>query len=423
MKLKKTILKNGLRILTIPMKDNPTVTVLVLVEAGSKYETKEINGVSHFLEHMCFKGTEKRPTALAISHELDALGSESNAFTSHEFTGYYAKSVSKHTAKLIDIVADVYLNPVIKKEELEKEKGVIIDEINLYEDMPHRTVQEVAMELLYGDTPAGWRVIGTKENIQKMTEQAMREYRTKQYVPKKTAVVVAGNIDEKKVLAQVKKYFDAMPAGNPPAKQKVVESQKKPAIHIKYKKTDQAHLVIAFRTFDFFNKENAIISVLTGVLAGGMSSRLFQKIREEMGVGYYVRADNDAYTDHGFFEISAGVDPKRINEVIRAILSECKRMTTELVSKEELKKTKDYMTGMMDLGLESSDAIAQFYGTQEIMRKKKIEDPKAIARKIQAVTAADIRRLAKKIFVDKGLNLAVIGPFEDLTPFEAELHL
>jgi len=409
--------------MTIPVRGNPTATVLVLVETGSKYETKKINGVSHFLEHMCFKGTTKRPSALAISHELDALGSESNAFTSQEFTGYYAKSASRHALKLLDIVADVYLNPLINKEELQKEKGVITDEINLYEDMPHRLVHEIAMELLYGDTPAGWRVIGTKENIQSMTEKEMREYRTRQYVPKKTAVIVAGDISEREVLSAVKKHFEKMPSGVVAKKIKVTERQQKPQLRIRYKKTDQAHLVVAFRTFDMFNKDNPILSVLTGVLAGGMSSRLFQKIREEMGVGYYVRAENDAYTDHGFLDISAGVDPKRINEVLRAILAECKRLTKEPVPKEELEKTKEYLIGMMQLSLESSDDLAQFYGMQELLRRKKIEDPAAVAKKIRAVTAKDIMRLAKKVFTDKGLNLAVIGPFEDGAPFEKELHL
>ncbi len=289
--------------------------------------------------------------------------------------------------------------------------------------MPHRTVHELMMELLYGDTPAGWRIIGPKENIKKITVKEMRDYRTLQYIPKKTAVIVSGDINEKKVIAQIKKYFDSMPSGKILPKQKVIESQKSPQVRIKYKKTDQAHLVIGFRTFDMFNKENPILSVLTGVLAGGMSSRLFQKIREEMGVGYYVRAENDAYTDHGYLDISAGVAPDRISEVIRAILDECKRLMKEPVPKDELNKTKEYLIGMMQLGLESSDDLAQFYGMQELLRRKKIESPEAVAKKIRAIKAPDIMRMAKKIFTDKGLNLAIIGPFEDLAPFTKDLHL
>ncbi len=423
MKFNKTILKNGLRVITVPMKDNPTATVLVLVEAGSKYETKKENGISHFLEHMCFKGTDNRPTALSISHELDALGSESNAFTSQEFTGYYAKSDARHVFKILDIIADIYLHPVIKKEELEKEKGVIIDEMNMYEDMPNRTVGELAMELLYGDQPAGWRIIGTKEKINAVTPEEMRSYRTRLYVPAATTVVVTGNIKEREILSQIKKYFDKMPAHTPVRKLKVSESQKQPQARVKYKKTDQAHLVVAFRTFDLFNKENPVLSVLSGILGAGMSSRLFQKIRDEMGVGYYVRAGNDAYTDHGFLEISAGVDPKRIKEVLNAVLAECRRLMKEKVTPSELEKVKEYLVGTMHLGLEGSDSIAQFYGMQEILGKKKIEDPETIAKKIRAVTAQDVMNIAKKIFVNKGLNLAIIGPFKDEKPFMGDLHI
>ena len=206
MKFNKTILKNGLRVITVPMKDNPTVTVLMMVEAGSKYETKEINGLSHFLEHMCFKGTTKRPKAIDISQELDTVGAQYNAFTSQEYTGYYAKADFKHLDLLLDVVSDMYLNPIFEDKEIEKEKGVIIEEINMYEDLPHRKVQEIFMKLLYGDQPAGWDIAGTKDNIKNIKRSDFLDYRRKHYVPSATTLVVAGRFDEKKVSPIFKKY-------------------------------------------------------------------------------------------------------------------------------------------------------------------------------------------------------------------------
>src|SRR5574343_287559 len=207
MKFTKTILKNGLKVITVPMKDNPTLTVLVMVEAGSKYETKEINGLSHFLEHMCFKGTIKRPKAIDISRELDAIGSQYNAFTAQEYTGYYAKSDAKHFKKIFDVVSDIYLNSTFPEGEMEKEKGVIIEEINMYEDLPPRHVQDMMMELLYGDQPAGWNIAGEKKNIINMKRDDFVKYHKEHYVPSATTIVVAGKITEKQVSTEVHKIF------------------------------------------------------------------------------------------------------------------------------------------------------------------------------------------------------------------------
>lgn len=421
MKFTKKILKNGLRVVVVPMKDNPTVTVLVLVEAGSKYETKDINGISHFLEHMCFKGTAKRPKAIDISRELDALGSEYNAFTSQEYTGYYAKGDARHFKQLLDIVSDIYLNSTFPEAEIEKEKGVIIEEINMYEDMPHRHVQDLAMSLLYGNQPAGWNVAGTKENIRRMKRADFVKYKKEHYVPKATALVVAGNITRMEVMSEVRKIFGAVKGARKHNKLKVREEQKKPQVLVKWKETDQTHFVLGVRTYDIFNKWNPTLAVLSGVLGGGMSSRLFQKLREEMGVGYYVRAYNDAYTDHGFFQVSAGVDNKRIEEVIAAVLAECNTLKDEEVSKEELNKVKEYLIGNMKLSLESTDDIANFYGGQELLRKKVAMAKEKIA-EIRKVKAADVRKLAGEIFQDKNLNLALIGPFKDGVRFSKILH-
>lgn len=422
MKFKKTTLKNGLRVVTVPMKDNPTATVLVLVEAGSKYENKANNGISHFLEHMCFKGTEKRPKAIDISKELDALGCQYNAFTGQEYTGYYAKSDAKNLNKIFDVVSDIYLNSTFPEAEIEKEKGVIIEEINMYEDMPNRHVQDLMSELLYGDQPAGWNVAGTKKNILKMKRSDFVDYKKAHYVPEATILVVSGKINERDVLKKADTVFGKIAKSKKDTKPKVIEKQTEPQALLKFKQTDQTHLVLAVRSYNLFDKRTPVLSVLSGVLGAGMSSRLFQKLREEMGVGYYVNAYNDASTDHGAFQISAGVDNKRVEEVINAILAECKKLKTELVSKDELAKVKQMLIGNMKLSLESSDEIANFYGGQEVL-KKEIKKAEEKAKKINAVTARDIQKVAQDIFKNEKLNLAMIGPFKEKEKFICLLNL
>ncbi|MDD2935548.1 MAG: pitrilysin family protein [Candidatus Pacebacteria bacterium] len=412
MKFKKKILKNGLRIITVPMKDNNTVTALVLVEAGSKYEEKNNNGISHFLEHICFKGTKNRPNPGDLSRELDGLGAETNAFTSHEFTGYYAKSHSKHTHKLVEIISDLYLNPVFNENEINKEKGVIIEEMNMYKDLPMREVYDVLMNLLYGDQPVGRTILGNPDFIKNTKIKDFVDYRDKHYVASATTVVVAGNINESAVIKDIEKRFENISESKKYKKLKVKESQKNPQIAIKHKKLDQTHLVLAVRAFDTFKKESAIVSVIAGLLGSGMSSRLFTKLREEMGVCYYVRSNNNTFTDHGYLNVSVGSDNKRVKEVISAILEEFKKLKTELVSESELKKTKEYLIGEMTMSLESSDSFAEFYGIQDIL-KETIESPKEKAKKIKKVTARDIKKIANKIFTNDNLNLAIVGGVDE----------
>lgn len=420
MHYRKTKLKNGLRVITVPMKDNPTVTVLVMVETGSKYETKAKNGISHFLEHMCFKGTEKRPSAHAISAELDGLGSQYNAFTGQEYTGYYAKSDAKHFKNIFDVVSDIYLNSTFPEAEMEKEKGVIVEEINMYEDMPHRHVYDLFMGLLYGDQPAGWNIAGSRENVRSMTRQDFVTYKKAHYVPKATTVIVAGKVKEKEVEKEIARVFGSLKSTAKSTKIKTKDVQTKPQALVSYKKTDQTHLMLGMRAFDTYDKRNAALSVLGTILGGGMSSRLFIKLREDLGVAYYVRAGSDNYTDHGFFNITAGVSNDRVQEVITEILSECKKLCTEEVGKAELVKAKEYMVGNMKLELESSDAWTSFFGGQEILRKK-IKTPEEIEARIRRVTAKEIQAVAKQVFMDKNLNLALIGPFEDKNLFISKL--
>jgi predicted Zn-dependent peptidase len=299
---------------------------------------------------------------------------------------------------------------------MQKEKGVIIEEINMYEDLPNRHVQDLMMKLLYGDQPAGWNIAGEKKNILNMKRDDFVDYKKQHYLPEATVLVVAGAVTEKQVMSEVNKIFGVVARGKKIGKSKVKEKQNRPEVLVSFKKTDQTHFVLGIRSMDLFNKKNAVISVLGGVLGGGMSSRLFQKLREEMGVGYYVRAYNDAYTDHGFFQISAGVDNKRIEEVIKAVLEECNKLKKEKVSKEELEKVKECLIGNMKLTLESSDDIANFYGGQELL-KHELKNAEDKAKEVRKVTAKQIQDLAKDIFKNEKLNLALIGPFKDKAKF------
>ncbi len=422
MNYNKTIFENGLRVITVPMKDNPTVTVLVLVATGSNYETKAENGLSHFLEHMCFQGTVKRPKAIDIASEIDRMGAQNNAFTSNEFTGYYAKASSRHAMELADIVSDIYLNPTLPELEIEREKGVIIEEINMYNDLPQRKVQELFTQLLYKDQPAGRDIAGTKENVSGFKRPDFVAYREKFYTAPETVVIVSGNFDEEKMLSALKDGFKNCSNKKGQGKLSVIDKQNKPQLLLEHKETDQSHFVLGVRTFDIKDKKNPILKVLAGILGSGMSSRLFEKMRNQLGICYYVNASSDSFTDHGFFSISAGVRNDRLEEALREILVELSKLKTELVGENELEKAKEHLVGNMYLGLESSDSLADFYGFQEIMNRP-LRKPEEVAKEIKAVSSKDIQDLAKEIFKDDILNLAVIGPEKDSKKIEETLHI
>jgi predicted Zn-dependent peptidase len=314
------------------------------------------------------------------------------------------------------------LNPLFAPEEIEKERGVVIEELNMYEDMPMRKVQDVFLSLLYGDQPAGWDVGGEKEIIRKLKREDFIAYREKHYVMPGTVMLVAGKFDEKKVVAQVRASFDGLKRHPVVPKPKTREAQSKPRLKLKFKESDQGHLVLGFRAFDVFDERRYAAEILADVLGGGMSSRLFKRVREELGAAYYINADIDLMLDHGAFDVSAGVDHSKIETVIEAILEECRRVIREPVPDDELRRAKDHMTGNLILGLETSDDLANYYGGQEILTKTLLS-PEQLIDRIQAVTAADVRSVAKAIFKNKGLNLAIIGPYRNPTMFEGILKL
>jgi len=411
-----------MRVILVPNQKSLATTALVLVEAGSKYESKTINGLSHFLEHMCFKGTSKRSQFGKIAEELDGLGADYNAFTGQEWTGYYAKVQKEHGRKALEIISDLFLNPIFNENEIEKERGVIIEEINMYEDLPMRNVQDIFMELLYGDQPAGWNIAGKKEIIKKLKKNDFIKYRNEHYVAKATVLIVAGAFNERQVMQDIKEHFKEANIGKKAPKIRTIEKQTKPNVQLKYKKSDQTHLVLGFRAFDAKDKRQYALEMLSGILGSGMSSRLFKRIRDELGAAYYVRSGVDLYTDHGYIAVSAGVDHKKLKIVIQAILEEFKRFKTQLVGDVELKRAKDYVSGKTILGLESTDALAMFFGGQEIMHEP-LKTPEETLQKMKKIKAEDIKAVAQEIFKKNTMNLALIGPYKDKKEFEKILTI
>ncbi len=409
---KKIILDNGLRIMLVPNKNTQAVTVLVVVGAGSKYETKQNNGISHFVEHMFFKGTKKRSNTLVISETIDRVGGFYNAFTQKEYTGYFAKVDSKHTDLALDWVSDIFLNSKIDSKEIEKERGVIIEELNMYLDTPVRHIRDLFEGLLYGDQPAGWEVIGTKENLKKVQRKDFIDYIKNYYSSKNTIVCVSGNFSQEKMAQDIKRKFKTINKRQPQAKIKVIENQKASQVNAKFKETDQTHFCLGVRAFDLFSPKIYAQEVLATILGGNMSSRLFIKVREKSGLAYYVKTDAESFTDSGYLVTQAGVPHTAFKKAIKMILREYRDLKQKAVSLSELQKAKDYLKGNLTLSLESSDALASFYAGQELLTNK-ILTLKDECAKIDKVKTKDVQKMAREIFQEKNLNLAVIGPHKN----------
>jgi predicted Zn-dependent peptidase len=417
--MNKTIaLPNGLTLITAPIDGAKTTAVLLLVATGSKYESRTQNGLSHFLEHMFFKGTRHRPSALILSSELDALGAEYNAFTSKEYTGYWIKAAAEQAPTALEIVGDMLSDPLLAEEEINREKGVIIEELNMYLDNPRWHIEDVWEALLYGDTPAGWYTIGTKDNIKSWTRADFLDYYQKQYGAASSLLLVAGRIPDN-IETLTRQHFSALKPNPWENKQAVSEAQSAPAVKLEVKTTDQAHLALGVRTKAYGHPDEYILKIISLILGGSMSSRLFINLRERNGLAYYVSTSLESYTDSGYLVTNAGVPLDKLETAINIILNEYKRLKTELVSDTELNKVKSMFAGKLLLGLEGADDVAQWYGRQLILLKQQAKTdqsaltPEEFTAKIKAVSTADIKRVAEEIFTQPQLNLALISPHQD----------
>lgn len=410
--IERTTLPNGLRVIAAPMKGTNTATVLVMVGTGSKYETKDTNGLSHFLEHMVLKGTTKRPTTQQIAEELDRVGAESNAFTGDEYTGFYAKVAYSFLDVALEVIADILLNPLLAQEEIDRERNVILEEVRMIRDDPQRHIHDLFQNLLYGDQPAGWDVIGTPEVLAVLNREHFLQYRQAHYTGRNASVVVAGNIDPAQVFSKVARWFGGFADGDAQQKLPVREEQGAPAVLIHRKETDQVHLDIGVRGYHLSHPNRHAQQLLSVILGAGMSSRLFLAVRERQGLAYRVRSYSVEATDAGYVVTYAGTDPTRVERTIETIVREYRRIREEAVPAAELRKAKDFAKGHFLMDLESSDEMAGFVATQETLLGN-VESPEEVLAKLEAVTADDVSRIAREMFTPAKLNLALVGPYTD----------
>jgi predicted Zn-dependent peptidase len=420
-------LSNGLQVIRVPMPSVKSVTVLALANTGSRYETQQEQGIAHFFEHMVFKGTAKYPDAQILAGSIDAIGADFNAFTSKEYTGYYVKSASQHLEVSLDVVSDMLLAPKLDEADIQGEKRVILEEINLTQDTPIRLINNLFDQLTFDDEGLGHDILGTKEIISQMTASDFRRFLKKWYGLSNLVLIVAGDstVVTDKLLDTIIKYFSKEhPQRDEERVDTRVIAQKDPKIShnklsVTYKQTEQAHLVMGWPSVDRDDSRRYPLTLLSVVLGGNMSSRLFTEIREKRGLCYYVSSDNDFYHNTGIIGGSAGVDPNRIDEAISVMLSEFYAVGNgeKLITTQELIKAKDYITGTMTLSLEDSRSVAQFFGLKQILSDK-IDSPQEVLNKLSAVTLDQVNSVAGE-FIKPGLaRLAIIGPFKSEKRFE-----
>jgi len=416
-----TKLDNGLRLLTVPMPGLESVTVTVWVGVGSRAESDKIAGLSHFLEHMVFKGSKKRPSAKLIAEAVDAIGGEFNAATSKEWTNFYIKARSGSVDLAFDVLSDMVLNPILKSEEIEREKGVILEEMAMYEDTPMVKIGDLFEQLIFKGDSLGRDIIGFEKSVKALKRDDFERYRKSHYYAGNIVVAVAGGVDVKKAQELTKKYFSALQASG---KSEEMEyefqtKQNKPSVFLRNKKNEQGHFILGFLAGERGNKERFAEAVLASILGGGMSSRLFTEVRERRGLAYSVRTSLDRFLDTGEFISYAGVDVAKAQEAIKVVLDEHYKIAggKHGITVKELKKAKEYIKGHLALSLEDTRDVNSFYGENELMLGK-IETPDEVFAGIDKVTIADMVRRAKELFVPERVNLAIIGPFREQAVFE-----
>ncbi len=411
------VLGNGLRVLTAPMEHAQSVTCFLMLAAGSRYETPETNGIAHFTEHMLFKGTERRPTAREIASEIDSIGGEFNAFTGKEYTGYFVKCAAPTIETALDVLVDMIRNSQFASEEIDREKGVILEELNMYLDTPRDIIDNVYEELLFGDQPLGWLVLGRREAIQSATRETFLDYLGRWYTPQRLVVGVGGRIDID-LAARIEGLLGDLDGeripGPPPA---VVSANGGPRVRVRKKDSDQAHLCIGVPSYPLDHPDRYVLNLLTVILGGGMSSRLFTEVRERRGLAYYVFGINHSYTDAGSLYSQAGVDINRVDEAVKTIAAELRRMADEPVPSDELDKARSFAKGRFVLQLESPQGLLMFGLRREVLENQ-VAEPDEVLAGLDAVSVEDVQRVAQDLIGSGGLNLAVIGPFDDAERFE-----
>jgi len=411
----KHVLDNGLRVLTANLPYAQSVTCMVMLAAGARYENEQNNGIAHFAEHMFFKGTERRPTARDIAGEIDAIGGEFNAFTGKEATAYYVKCAAEHRDVALDVLVDMLRSSRFDSGEIDREKGVIVEEMNMYFDTPRDYISGVYESLLYGDQPLGWDILGRKETVRGATRETFLSYLGDWYHPERMVVGIAGRIGDD-ALERVSALLGDMPAvetGEPTG----VKPYANGRVKVFTKQSDQAHVILGVPSYPLDHPDRYALQMVATVLGGGMSSRLFTEVRERRGLAYYVFAANHSYTDTGSLYSQAGVDITRIDEAVSTIATELKGMAAAPVPEDELDKAQSFAKGRFVLQLENPQGLI-LYGLRKEVLEQRHPDPEEVLAGISAVTAEDVQRVAQDVIADETLRLAVIGPFDDVDRFD-----
>lgn len=409
-------LGNRLPVLFVPMIGTESATILVVARVGSRYESKIEQGVSHVLEHMLFKGSKKWPTAKDISQTLDGVGADYNAFTSKDITGYYVRVAKDNFPLAIEVVADMIKHPILKVDELEREKKVICEEIKMYEDNPLMHIGDLLEGSVFQGSPLGVNIAGSIKSVSDLSRAQVYGYHHKFYTPKNLLVVVAGNISGgvKKIIDNNFDFKRISTAG----KFKLFKSnQIKPRVAIQNKETQQAQLALGFPSYGYRHKNKLALDLLALVLGGNMSSRLFMRLREREGLCYSISAGTENYEGTGLFAVQAGLDTSRLPQAIKLIRQELLRAVTEPISEDELAKGKEYIKGKLTLAMENSAAQAQWVA-KEYLFEHKLESIKQFLAKINLVKSGDLQRAAAEVINFKQANLALIGPFRKSEPWQ-----
>ena len=410
-------LSNGLRVLTAPLGHAKSVACYIMLAAGSRYENASNRGIAHFAEHMFFKGTERRPTARDLSMEVDTIGGEFNAFTSKEFTGYYIRCAGEQRDTALDVLVDMLRNSKFDADELEREKGVIVEEMNMYVDTPRDYVSSVYEELVFGSNPLGWETLGTKDTIKAATRETFLDYLGEWYTPPRIVVGVAGAVgsDLLPTLEGLLGDMTGEDAGAPaPA---AVERSTEPQVRLHRKDSDQANVCIGVPSYPLAHPDRYALQLLGTILGTGMSSRLFLEVRERRGLAYYVYALNSPFTDAGTLFSQAGVDLNRAEEAVEVIATEFRKLADEVVPAQELEKARALAKGRFVLQTESPNGLIMFGLRREVLEGQAAE-PEDVLAGLDAVTAEDVQRVAQDVIGNQGMRCAVIGPFDDASVFE-----
>lgn len=416
---RKTTLQSGLRVVTEQLKGTKAVTVLVLAGAGSRYENQKLRGISHFLEHMFFKGADKYKNTKEVSEAIDGVGGEFNAFTGKEYAGYYVKVSSESVELACDVLSDMLINSKFDQDEIEKERGVILEEYNMYQDTPMYQIGWNFENLVFGDQPLGWDQIGTKELIKSVNHDDFVKYKEKLYTNDNLVVAIVGNIENDDAVSLIQKYFD-VPGGKKAYNFDPLKKMDGGRVYLKEKKTEQAHVAVGFPGYSEPHKDHWALKLLSVILGGNMSSRMFLGVREAKGLAYYIHTTTDNYIDGGAIVTNAGVDLKRVDEAIEGIIEQYRLVRDEDIPAEELKKAKSYIKGKMVLSLEDSEEFAHLLSKYELLHGK-ARSPEEIMKLIDDVKVSDVKRVAKDLFHEEKLKIAVIGPYSDEEHFKKML--